>query len=139
MLRRRFGWRRIDDEDWHDIMMRMNQRLEHARSIYSFNDWSTRFAKNQWSYVVHFLRLDRTCWARHMAAFIWDGGDDRFGQSVPRRRQGRPRLRWDSNIQAFFASRLPHKQDEHWIEVLTSKYVEDIIEDYVEFICALEG
>ena len=51
MLRRIVDWRRIEEEDWRDTMLRMNQRLSRGENLYFWQPWSISFARNQWKYI----------------------------------------------------------------------------------------
>ena len=46
-LRRIVGWRRIDGEEWKEIMKRMNLKLSRGLDLHYCQSWSISFARNQ--------------------------------------------------------------------------------------------
>lgn len=57
MLRRIVGWRRVEGEPWDDTMRRMRHRLQNARNLYDWKNWSHRFARDQWRFAAHLTNI----------------------------------------------------------------------------------
>ena len=102
MLRRIIGWRRTPNEDWHDTMKRMNDRLENAQSLYYCEDWSSKYAKNLWKYAYHVACLGSEQWARVLTLESRKIRQDTDAIFAPFRSPGRPKLRLDDEFASFF-------------------------------------
>ena len=133
MLRRIIGWRRTEGDSWHDTMQRMNQRLEHAQQLFLCQPWSERYARNQWRYVGHLLKQEVSSWAKVMAS-VASPIHDPFGEYVPHRSQGRPRLRWDNHIQQFCLMKWPLEVEKHWLDILEYVDATQFENEYVAFL-----
>ena len=119
MIRRIIGWRRISDENWKSTMSRMKIRMENARIQYDYEDWSVKYAKNIWNYAIHLSKMNNSHWGRLLTLDCQTQKFDPFSPYIPYRPPGRPRLRWDDHLRAFFDRIFPHS-DLHWMYLLES-------------------
>ena len=119
ILRRRLGWRRVDDEPWNETMTRMNLRLEHGQALYYCQPWSMMFARRQWRYVLHIIDAYPLLWARTMCKYNYNPPYDPDSDYLRHRTAGRPRQRWDDNIHAFVWKLWPHYHGRHWFDILS--------------------
>ena len=86
-------------------MVRMNQRLLHGQSLHACEDWSTLILRQQVSsgdtHFISFTPLSPNLWARAMYNYNHGPKRDPYYDVHPRRRQGRPRHRWDDYVNRF--------------------------------------
>ena len=137
MLRRIIGWRMLQDESWKDVMAIMKDRFARAQCLYYSEPWSMRFARNQWRYINHLLRGSPLLWSRSLCKYNWSSHIDSSSSSLPQRRQGRPRMRWDDNIHKFCQRYFPDQRYRHWVDdVLVHVDMQDFEDEFVIFLCA---
>ena len=98
MIRRIVGCRRIDGEEWKEIMKRMNLRLSRGLDLCYCQSWATSFARNRWRFVHHIIDGNLLMWSRVMCKYNFYAIYD---PALPRRSVGHPRLRWDDHIHNF--------------------------------------
>ena len=115
MLRSIVGWRRIDGEPWDETMRRMRDRIESGHQLHKWQLWSHRFFRDQWRFAVHLLAK----MSQWMITYNCSPCFDERGMYVPHRDVGRPRIKWDDHIKAFFHYSFPERMDEHWSSILS--------------------
>lgn len=92
MIRIIVGWRRNANEDWRNIMRRMKMRLEKARDLFAWKNWSTQYARNQWNYLIHILLSQNHLWVKDLCTLNFDVIADPISIYQPHRSAGRPRI-----------------------------------------------
>ena len=128
MLRRIIGWKRIEVEPWDEIMRRMRDRSDHAHQLYPWQIWSYRFFRDQWRFAVHCMKkpISRRILCYNSIPLLGVRGE-----YIPHRDVGRPRIKWDDHLRAFFLHHFPNRASEHWSHILVEHVgLEDV---FVEF------
>ena len=133
MIRRIVGWRRVEDEPWEITMRRMGNTLDNARNLYDWKDWSYRFARDQWRFAVHLACTDISMQKMAMLQHTWHEVHDPEGLYVPRRFIGRPRIKWDDRLDAFFLQHFPSRSSEHWSDIIKTVGAVRLEEDFINF------
>ena len=134
MLPRIIGWRRIQGEDWHDTMERMNTRMQMGYRQYQWLQWDTRFAKAQWRLITHIMRSDLQLWSKDLCKQRFIDIPDARCIFQPRRSPGRPRCRWDDHIQNFCDYYFPDRHKEYWMDILKHENTDLLEEAFVRFL-----
>ena len=116
MLRRIIGWRRVEGEAWDVTMHRMQDRMDYARShFYHWQIWSYRFFRDQFRFAIHSINQSRS---QCMLLYNCSPFLDVRGEYVPHRDVGRPCMKWDDYLKAFFLQHFPNRRSEHWSQIL---------------------
>ena len=128
MLRRIIGWRRIEGEAWDETMRRMRDRSDHAHQLYPWQIWSYRFFRDQWRFAVHCMKKPISRW---ILCYNSIPLSDVRGEYIPHRDVGRPRIKWDDHLRAFFLHYFPNRASEHWSYILVEHVgLEDAFVDF---------
>ena len=132
MLRSVVGWVRVQDENWQATMHRMKIRIQRAANLHFVAPSEFRVRRDQWRYALH-LANSRVKWLALVTQWQPLQCVDRFAPFVPSRGCGRPRKRWDDEVNAF--SRLVFGA-RHWItefQQYDSRVYIDLCDAYVAY------
>ena len=129
MIRRIVGWRHVDGEPWDETMCRMRDRIDDVRRFYSWQFWSHRFFRDQWRFAMHASqRMSEWMLVYNCSPIL-----DVSGDFIPHRDAGRPRMKWDDYLKAFFAHKFPARNSEHWFTILRSIDPVRLENEFVDF------
>ena len=135
MVRRIIGWRRIPGEEWKDTMRRMKCRVEYAKNLHNFEDWSQKYARNLWNYALHLSTGHPHKWARLKSIELQSMKSDPYAVYVPNRDVGRPKARWDDLLSNFFLGLYPDESEVHWLHHMTMINAKDFESSFVAYVC----
>ena len=88
------------DNDWHELMQKMNRKLENAQQIFNVRSWIERLLVGRFRSAAK-IASGMNSWASITSEWypyqMWQ-----MNYCVePRRRIGRPAKRWDDQMQSF--------------------------------------
>ena len=55
------------------------------------------------------------------------------GEYMPHKDVGRPRIKWDDQLRAFFAHHFPPRTREHWLRILRNEEFASLEQHFVDF------
>ena len=104
MLRTIVGWVRIEDEPWHETMSRMKTRVDAALRLHPVPAWGDEVLKRKWLWAGKVGQMSADRWPRIL--YEWDPREfeQTPGNRHPTRQRGRPRTRWEDDINGFSRS-----------------------------------
>ena len=110
MLRNIIGWRRRAGETWETTMHFMKIRLENALKAFPVACWSDRIFGMRWKYAFHVIHNEKMVFPRLLADWV----PTNAAGEIPRRKQGRPRVRWDDDLFFYCKEEL---ELAHWLDL----------------------
>ena len=92
MLRWMVGCRKQSDEEWVDYMKRATANAEHCATQRGARDWVQQQRFRKWKFAGKTARRDDHRWSQRLLQWT------PWFRCVPRRRVGRPAMRWEDCI-----------------------------------------
>ena len=92
-----------------------------------------RLARDLWRFAIHSACKDCSAFKRAMLVYASSEMHDDEAPYIPHRLVGRPRIKWDDRLRAFFAQHFPHRISEHWTEIIRSVEVVGLEVSFIDF------
>ena len=94
------GWAPLVDNDWHELMQKMNRKLENAQQIFNVGSWIERLLVGRFRFAAK-IASGMISWAS-ITSEQYPYHRWQLNYCVePRRRIGRPAKCWDDQTQFF--------------------------------------
>ena len=100
MLRSIVGWAPLVDNDWHELMQKMNRKLENAQQIFNVKSWIERLLVGRFRFAAK-IASGMNSWASITSEWYPYQRWQKNYCVEPRKRIGRPAKRWDDQMQSF--------------------------------------
>jgi len=105
MLRSIVGWAKPVDGEWATAMRQTNARLKSALSLFPIDNWMYQLAGRKLK-LAHRLTINPHAWS--IRSLRWNPCDhDLHGPIIACRGPGRPRLKWDHDLEVFANQHFP--------------------------------
>ena len=98
MLRRIVGWNISMDMSWEDVMRKMKSKIDNALRIFPVTLWDAAVLKRQFSWTNTIIHVHSSRLAKRMST--WNIFRI-HNEVIPRRKQGRPKRRWEDELNHF--------------------------------------
>ena len=90
--------RRTTVETFVDWVQRATSKVHAMAKRYNIQDRQEKHLRLKWEWAGHVVRMDHRRWSRR--TLLWKG-EDSFATTAARASVGRPRLRWEDELDAF--------------------------------------
>ena len=100
ILRSIVGWAPLVDNDWHELMQKMNRKLENAQQIFNVRPWIERLLVGRFRFAAKIASGMNSRASITSEWYPYQRWQENYCVE-PRRRIGRPAKRWDDQMQSF--------------------------------------
>ena len=101
MIRSILRWTFNDGDTWYDAGRRMKLKMNHVLSMVNIRLWESAALKAKWKWAGRLTNMHTSRWAKMISTYHPADILQHDQINIPRRSKGRPRLRWEDDINPF--------------------------------------
>ena len=119
-------------ESWQDFLKRTTRWTEEQLKAAGQKEWLATWRTRQWAWAGKLFTKDETKWSA--IATRWQ--PLLHTRSQKGRQQGRPRKRWDQDIENYLKSKYPDKDDDWKVQANYEKQWQEDSDHFVSTMCS---